>query len=63
MRGFTYLSLLATASVVAARSAQHVGKTLPEIQPRIFPRSNYGSEEHIYPQMNKRQVSVNASSN
>ncbi|KAL9071579.1 MAG: hypothetical protein Q9161_004146 [Pseudevernia consocians] len=57
MHIFTCLSLLATACVVAARSAQHVGKTLPERAPRS-PRL---MEEVHYPQYNKRQY-VNSTS-
>ena len=61
MRGYTYISLLAVAVAVTARSAQHVGKTLPELPQR---RSlKYGSEGRHYPQVNKRQASANASSN
>ena len=57
MRVFTYLKLLATACLVSARSAQHVGKTLPE----RAPRSLRFIEDVHYPQHNKRQ-SVNATS-
>lgn len=48
----TYISLLVTTfSTVAARSAQHVGKKLPErapMSPRVL-------EDVHYPQYNKRQ--------
>ncbi len=59
MRGSIYLSILASACAVAARSAQHVGKTLPELPRRSTPR--HQPEGHFYPQISKRQASVNAS--
>ena len=58
MHSFTYISLLVTtACLVSARSAQHVGKKLPERTPRSpgFP------EDVPYPQYNKRQY-VNTTS-
>jgi len=61
MRSSIYLNVLATLCAVAARSAQHVGKKLPELPPRHIP--GFQSENHDFPQMQKRQVSVNASSN
>ncbi len=57
MRASTYISLLASVSLVAARSAQHVGKKLPERAPRS-PRL---LEDVHYPQFNKRQY-VNTTS-
>lgn len=57
MRIFTHLSLLAIASAVAARSSQHIGKTLLERSPRS-PRL---TEDVRYPQYEKRQY-VNATS-
>ena len=58
MRSFTHISLLVTtACLVSARSAQHVGKKLPE----RAPRSPQFSEDIRYPQYNKRQY-VNTTS-
>ena len=57
MRASTAISLLATVCIVAARSAQHVGKTLPERAPRL-PRI---LEDVHYPQYNKRSY-VNTTS-
>ena len=58
MRSFTYISLLlTTVCLVSARSAQHVGKKLPE----RAPRSPQLSEDIRYPQYNKRQY-VNSTS-
>ena len=59
MRGSIILSILASACAVAARSAQHVGKTLPELPRRSTPR--HQPEGQLYPQVSKRQASVNAS--
>lgn len=58
MRTYTYISLLATVCTVAARSAQHIGKTLPE----RAPRSPRFLEDVQYPQYNKRQYTNNTSS-
>ena len=59
MRGFIYMNALALACNAAARSAQHVGKTLPELPPRHIPK--YPLQGQSYPQVNKRQTSTNAS--
>ena len=60
MRASTYISLLVTtACTVAARSAQHVGKTLPERAPRS-PRF-LENVHYPYSQYNKRQY-VNTTS-
>ena len=56
----SYCALLAAAATaVTARSAAHVGKTLPISAPRIAPR--YGVEHKAFPQINRRAPSVNAS--
>ena len=57
MRASTYITLLATVCIVAARSAQHAGKTLPE----RAPRSRRVLEDVHYPQYNKRSY-VNTTS-
>jgi len=43
MRGFTILNLLATACFVAARSPQHVGKSLPNVASRVLSRGQLDS--------------------
>ena len=60
MHGLQALFTLALATVVAARSAQHVGKTLPELPARNVLR--HGANDIHYPSMIKRQASGNASS-
>ena len=58
MRVSICFNILASACAVAARSAQHVGKSLPELPRRSVPRHQ---PEGLYPQLNKRQASANAS--
>ena len=53
------LTLLAVAAAVTARSAAHVGKTLPIPAPRIAPR--YSGERNAFPQINRRAPTAKAS--
>lgn len=60
MHVYTHFGVLATVGFVVARSAQHLGNTIPELSPLHAP--NYGSQNPPYPQINEKEAKVNVSS-